>query len=132
LASYGEALKQTRSQQVPLLIVLDDPASEEDRLEQIQTMSDDPSHAKLLGNYKLCRVNVSTDYGKKVAGAFQVAKFPHTVVIDRTGTWQLFKKTGRISTQEWVATLETHKEGNRESSSGFSSRFSQGGRACVT
>ena len=137
LSDYGQALKETKRDRMPLLIVLEAPQSE-GKLEQVSAKSakSDP----LLKKYKLCRIDVTTEYGKKVAQAFRVASFPHTVVIDKTGSTQIYKNTGGMSSSQWSSMLSTYQHGNRRvvstsyreafPSSGYS--FGGGGAFCRT
>ena len=62
--------------------------------EQLDTNGD---QGELLGNYQLCHVDTSTEYGKKVAEAFRAKEFPFTAIIDKTGSIVLTKKEGQLS-----------------------------------
>jgi hypothetical protein len=114
-ASYGKALKATRDEKSPLLVVLDEPASDETRLEPDLLGKDavGGNEIKLLRSYRLCHVDVSTKYGRRVAKAFRAKRFPHVAIIDRTGSTVIFRKTGKIEAKEWEQILETHKSGDR-------------------
>lgn len=109
-ADYGKALAATRSDQRPLLIVLDNP-SEPKAAVQEELLAADGAHADLLKSYELCHVDVSTEYGKKVAAAFGATEFPHTAIIDKNGATVLFKKPGQISGDEWKTTLAKFEKG---------------------
>ena len=113
--SYGKALEATRAGQDPLLVVLDKPGSDDARIEPALLSADDPSgdNSKLLGPYRLCHVDVTTDYGQKVAKAFHAKDFPHVAIIDKTGSVVIFKKTGQIKQEEWKQILASHKSGDR-------------------
>jgi hypothetical protein len=114
-ASYGKALEATRDENAPLLVVLDKPESEEARLEPELLGSDEFSsdETNLLGPYRLCHVDVTTKYGRKVAHAFRAKKFPHVAIIDKTGSTVIFRKTGKIEPKEWERILARHKSGDR-------------------
>jgi hypothetical protein len=114
-SSYGKALEATRAGQDPLLVVLDKPTSEEARIEPALLSEDDASgdNSKLLSPYRLCHVDVSTDYGQKVAKAFHAKDFPHVAIIDKTGSVVIFKKTGQIKQDEWQKILTSYKSGER-------------------
>jgi hypothetical protein len=113
--SYGKALEATRAGQDPLLVVLDKPNSEDARLEPALLSEDSAGGdtSKLLSPYRLCHVDVSTDYGKKVAKAFHATDFPHVAIIDKTGSVVIFKKSGQIKQDEWKEILANHKSGER-------------------
>src|SRR5215212_9771257 len=117
-ANYGKALEETRSGQDPLLVVLDKPNSKEARIEpallsEAKATSD---NSKLLKPYRLCHIDVSTEYGQKVAKVFNAKEFPHVAIIDKTGSMVIFKKTGQIDSAEWQKILTSHKTGARPSS----------------
>ena len=68
---------------------------------------------KLLSPYRLCHVDVTTDYGQKVAKAFKAKEFPHVAIIDKTGSVVIFRKTGQIKQDEWKKILTENKSGER-------------------
>ena len=116
--SYGKALEETRLGQDPLLVVLDNPKSKEARLEPALMSEDKPmtENSKLLKPYRLCHVDVSTEYGQKVAKVFNAKEFPHVAIIDKTGSLVIFKKTGQIDSAEWQKILTSHKTGESATS----------------
>jgi hypothetical protein len=109
-ADYGKALEATRSDQRPLLVVLDVPSNPQASLDG-ELLALDGDQAELLASYELCHVDVSTEYGKRVAEAFKATQFPHTSIIDRSGSVVIFKKPGAIAPAEWSATLAKYKSG---------------------
>jgi len=112
-ANYGKALAATRMDNRPLLIVLDVPSDPKLAVErkQLETTGE---QSDLLSAYQRCRIDVSTEYGKKVAKAFGAEKFPFTVIIDKTGSVVLCKKTGQLTEEQWRATLATYQKGERQ------------------
>lgn len=109
-SDYGKALAEAKQDGRPLLVVIeksDTPAKKFD-----ETKLSKAAGAKIvLANYKLCRVDASTDYGKKVADAFKATEFPHASIIDKTGKVQLFKKSGDMQPAQWNETLDKHRNG---------------------
>jgi hypothetical protein len=113
-SSYGKALEATRSESRPLLVVLDKPASSEDRVApELLAPSGDSKQAELLKSYELCHVDVTTEYGQKVAEAFKAKSFPYVAVIDKTGAAIIYSKAGKTSSDEWSRVLDAHKAGLR-------------------
>jgi hypothetical protein len=112
-ASYGKALEASRADNSPLLVVLDKPNSEEARVEPALLGGENPSekHSELLRPYRLCHVDVTTDYGQKVAKAFHAKSFPHVAIIDKTGSSVIFRKSGKIEAAEWEQALKHHRNG---------------------
>jgi hypothetical protein len=117
-ASYGKALEATRSGQDPLLVVLDKPNSKEARVEPALLSEDKASgdNSKLLKPYRLCHVDVTTEYGQKVAESFHAKSFPHVAIIDKTGSVVIYHKSGQIKQAEWKEVLTNHKSGERSKS----------------
>src|SRR3954467_10649504 len=115
--SYGKALEETRAGQDPLLVVLDKPNSKEGRLEPALLSEDKAttSSSKLLKPYRLCHVDVTTEYGQKVAKVFKAKEFPHVAIIDTTGSMVFLKKTAQIDWAEWKKIWASHKTGERPS-----------------
>ncbi|HMO87352.1 MAG TPA: hypothetical protein PKC18_20775 [Lacipirellulaceae bacterium] len=124
-SDYGQALAATRSDQRPLLVVLDIPAKPDAALDE-NLLAIDGEQAELLAAYELCHVDASTEYGQKVAEAFGATQFPHTAIIDRTGAVVIFKQSGRIGSGQWVETLARYKSGQRPVTS---TSFFRGGPA---
>jgi hypothetical protein len=112
--SYGKALEATRAGQDPLLVVLDKPNSEKARIEPALLSEDEASdNSKLLSPYRLCHVDVTTEYGQKVAKAFHATEFPQVAIIDKTGSVVIYRKTGQVKQDEWVKILADYKSGDR-------------------
>jgi hypothetical protein len=119
LADYGQALKAAQAARSPLLVVLHNP---DDRSHQAtgggqvapasaqmqRAPSPDPRR-----NYVLCAIDVATPYGQQMAKAFKATRFPHNVIIDRTASVQIYKKTGKLTAAQWVAALDAHRDGRR-------------------
>ena len=107
---YGAALAATKQSQRPLLVVIDDPSAADRRIEQVSAR-DDRAGAALLAAYELCHIDATTRYGQQVAAAFKVREYPHTAIIDRTASVILHQQTGRFTTERWVSTLATYRNG---------------------
>jgi hypothetical protein len=108
-------LEASRAEKSPLLVVLDNPNSDEARVEPALLGDAAPAgkQADLLRPYRLCHVDVTTEYGQKVAKAFQAKSFPHVAIIDKTGSSVIFSKTGKIEAAEWEKALTVHRNGER-------------------
>ncbi|TWT38119.1 hypothetical protein KOR34_30870 [Posidoniimonas corsicana] len=104
-SDYGKALEQVRSDDRPLLVVLDKPGEEVDA--KLLSAKDD----KTLQKYDLCRIDASTEYGKKVAAAFNAKTFPHVAFVDKTGEVVLHTHKGKISKDAWNASLTKYQTG---------------------
>jgi len=111
-ADYGKALAATRSDDRPLLVVMD-VADDPEQSAMPEQLAKDKEQSELLDSYQLCHVDVSTDYGKKVAEVFHATSFPHTAIIDKTGSVILCRKTGQLSDDQWQETLAKYQDGDR-------------------
>jgi hypothetical protein len=107
---YGDAKKAAQASGRPLLVVLDNP-DQKDAAFDDQTLTGKDHQVELMKNYLLCRVDVSTPYGKRVAAALRAEQFPYTVITDKTATFITFRQGGKMSSEEWNAKLESHKMG---------------------
>lgn len=116
-ADYGKALATTRATDAqPLLVVLENPASEAERI--APSLLTPASENELAGTpaldaYRVCRIDVTSEYGKKVAEVFKAEKFPFTAIIDRTGTVILHEQAGPVDAQAWGDQLARYQDGNR-------------------
>jgi hypothetical protein len=107
MADYGQALQTAREVRKPLLVVLDKTPHEHLRPVSHRTV------APLLKPYVLCRIDISTPYGQKVANAFRATSFPHTAVIDNTGATVLARRQGPLTESAWTTLLTTYQAGRR-------------------
>lgn len=105
---YGAALKTTKELQKPLLIVIDDSARSQVQSQQVEATLE-LKNAALLEGYVLCHVDVTTDYGKRVAGVFKVTQFPFTAIIDKTGEKIIYRKAGQLGDSDWATALGLRK-----------------------
>ena len=120
-SDYGKALQATRADDRPLLVVLDypsDAASSDAQAANTHQVAyrgqeDAEPAADQLKPYHLCRIDVSTEYGKKVAEVFGVTSFPYTAIIDKSGSVIIYAKNGTLTADQWQNTLLTHKAGER-------------------
>jgi hypothetical protein len=117
---YGKALAATRSGDQPLLVVLDKPASSDNRLDPtlLGQGTIEGQDFELLRPYHLCHVDASTEYGKEVAKVFKADSFPYTAIIDKTGSVIIFSKAGQMAGNEWQQVLKTYQAGDRIAAAG--------------
>jgi hypothetical protein len=114
---YGKALAATRAtDNQPLLVVLDNPAEETERINPsllTPAIDVEKAEAPALGAYRLCRIDVTSEYGKKVAEVFKAKKFPYVAIIDRTGSVILHSQTGPVDVKVWDEQLIRYQDGNQ-------------------
>jgi hypothetical protein len=104
--NYAQALRAARENHKPLLVVIENPADAQQRVDAAQLESD-PARKALLERYQLCRVDATTPYGQKVAKAFGADDLPFTAVSDDDTQVLLFQKAGEMSRQDWAQALRT-------------------------
>ena len=115
-SNYGKALRETRAtDERPLLVVLEKSTEPQEKVDAALLAEDDfaSEEAELVRPYERCRVDVSTEYGQRVAKAFGAKQFPYTAIIDKTGSVILYTKSGSVDAKQWKATLATYRDGER-------------------
>ena len=109
-SDYATALKQTRSDDRPLLVVIDQPGvAEQDLSDAILNDTADGA----LADYDLCHVDASTKYGKKVAAVFKTDAFPYVAFIDKEGKVILHSQTGELSSSDWAKLVGKYRTGDK-------------------
>lgn len=113
---YGKARNQAVANGRPLLVVI-----ETDRSRQADAVPESPyqnasgtvlsASRELLAKYELCRVDGDTEYGQRVARAFKARQLPMTAIIDKTGEWTVFVKSGEISSNQLNDALAEWQDG---------------------
>ncbi len=110
LTHYGDAIEQARMTAQPLLIVISRDAGLPHPIEPAEASA---SRQDPLKSYVVCKIDANSEYGMRVAAAFRVKEFPHSVIIDKTGKRILYRKAGAFSNESWAATLEKFEGGSR-------------------
>lgn len=106
--NYGTAKSLAGRNGQPLLVVLEDSTAQDTRLNEALLKESD--HRKLLKNFKLCRIDVATDYGRQVAKSFKANQFPYTVMIDKSAKFITFRHPGQMEKNQWKDELLAHKD----------------------
>lgn len=101
---YGRAKKAAESAKRPMVVVLENPKNEKGRLD-LGGLGTEARERLKSTKYKLCRIDVTTAYGQRVAKAFGVRKFPYTAVTDLGSKHIVFRKTGDMNRLDWKNAL---------------------------
>ena len=109
---YAQAKAAAATAQKPLLVVLEDPAEPSRRFDT-ERLASEEEHQDLLKHFQLCRVDVTTPYGKRVAEAIGVSELPYTAITDKTAKYITFRSAGQVSPENWSKTLNDRKDGER-------------------
>ncbi len=107
---YANAKVQAAAEHRPLLVVLENSEDPNGRLDDV--LVNDETEVELLQHYRLCRMDVKTDYGKRVAAAFGAKKFPFTAITDSSAQYITFQSGGVMTAEQWKQTLASRKDGH--------------------
>lgn len=103
--NYGDALAAARCAQRPLIVVLEEPTAESGRLKALADARIQP----VLKHYEVCRVDITSDYGRKVAEVYGAHSVPYSVITDKNCRQIVYRGEGNFTSEYWLSTLETHK-----------------------
>lgn len=115
--NYGDALRAAKAAGQPLLVVLDKTPRAE-TITRLAGHAGDKLESELLDSYQLCHIDVTSQYGQRVADAFAANRFPQLAIIDRTASVILYRHTGPMAASQLVATLAAYRSGKRPGASG--------------
>jgi hypothetical protein len=109
---YANAKHAAAEVQRPLLVVLENPADPNGRFDQ-QQLASNAAQLDLMKKFELCRMDVSTPYGKRVAEALKATQFPYLAITDKSTTYITFRGAGAMTADQWQQTLEAKQNGER-------------------
>ena len=129
---YTSALKAARADRKPLLVVMHNPQQPQQVMRQASQSVREAE--TLLDNYHVCRIDVSSANGKRVAEVFRATQFPYTVITDRAAQKIVYRKGGSFSDAQWTETLADYRRGSKPVTltSFAPPPYSMGGAACAT
>ncbi len=102
--NYPAAVASARQMKLPLLVVLEDCCEKNNRLFQIES----PEGMEALRRFCVCRLNVNTPEGKRIADAYRATEFPYTLITDVGCKNIVFRGVGNFSQESWRTTLALH------------------------
>ena len=136
--NYGAAKTAAQSSQRPLVVVLENPG----RLQRLDDSQLGSKNKQTLQKqqFELVRINVGTNYGRRVAEAFGATRFPYTAVTDQISKRIVFRKSGPMHEQDWTLAIAKSLNTTRKnrvqatpvSSSASTSVAAQSARTSVT
>lgn len=107
---YDVAKRHAQANQRPLVVVLENPTSTNEKIDE--TKLGGLNRETISKNkFELVRVDVNTDYGKRVAAAFGATKFPYTAVTDDRSIHIVYRKAGQMSDRDWRVALAKSTDG---------------------
>ena len=107
---YADAKRAAQTSKRPMVVVLENPTSPQEKLD-VRKLSDTDRSILRQENFELCRVDVNTNYGKRVAEAFGAKSFPYTAVTDDESRKIVFRKAGQMSKLDWTVALAKSRIG---------------------
>jgi hypothetical protein len=112
-STYAEAYHAGKAARRPVLVVIDKPGDAAYRIDQVSLVRTDigADEAALLASYELCHIDAGTPYGQDVAKRFGATQFPYVAITDKRVEFLLTQHTGRMSQQQWLATLAKYRTG---------------------
>ena len=109
---YRQALDAARSNQRPMLVVLEDHSAEEGKLTTLAEPAS-PALRELLASYEVCSIDVNTERGASVARAFRAERYPYSAITDSSCEFVVFRGVGQFSESAWANMLADYKGGAR-------------------
>lgn len=105
---YDSAKEVAQAKARPLVVVLENPSRKSEKIDESKLQE---KNRKTLAKerFELVRVDVNTDYGKKVAEAFGATKFPFTAVTDKKSRHIVYRKQGQMTSTDWTFALAKSK-----------------------
>lgn len=98
---YGQSLQAAKTARKPLIVVIENGSDPQQSFDE-SLLGDKLARS---GNFALCRIDASTDYGRLVADAFQAEQFPFAAISTSDVRRIAFRKHGQMSEQEWKDVL---------------------------
>ncbi|MFN0052066.1 MAG: hypothetical protein ACKV0T_07740 [Planctomycetales bacterium] len=108
---YRQAYLAARAAKLPVLVILNPGAQEEQSAVDLDTLRRTAQRRSLLGNYVVAVIDVSTPDGKKVHELFNSPPLPRVSVLDRHQKWQIYRTSKLLSPEDWNLLLDRHQKG---------------------
>jgi hypothetical protein len=101
-SDYARAVRVARSQHQPLVVILEDRSQEQ----RTASVLDHPMVKQTLRDCSVCRLDVRTRTGARLASQLNARDFPYTVVSDRSARTIVFRGAGEFNKDTWLGLLE--------------------------
>jgi len=112
LGDYAEAYRISQIDGKPLLMLFEKPFERSSQFQQVSDLSQ-PVRSSLLSPYTLCRIDVTSESGREIAGLFGVTRFPYIAITDKHLKRVIFRRAGNISDLDWATMLISYREGTQ-------------------
>ena len=107
--SYTKALEEVQRTDKPLFVVFEPGSAVMSRWMTGRGFMTGPVKQRITADYVPLYVDPYTPSGKKIASLFEIDGLPRIVVIDRTGDWQVYRRSGEHKADEVLAVLTQYR-----------------------
>jgi thioredoxin-related protein len=104
-SDYSQAHAEATSLDKPLFIVFCSGSSEYARMISLGTFLSDRIERSLDADYVRLLVDTDTPAGRELAKRFDAPDEPHFVILDRSGKWQVFYRSGYMLEEDMAPVL---------------------------
>jgi thioredoxin-related protein len=108
-SSYAKAIQDVQRTDKPLFIVFDKGSSSFRNMVHENPFLSEQVEEALSADYLRMFVDTETEAGKKLAGQFEADELPRIVVIDRSGEWQVYRKSGSPTSDQVQSVLAQYR-----------------------
>lgn len=107
--NYGEVKRIAAQKKMPVVVVLEDPSKPSTSFSE-KELEADPEQVKLLRKFQLCRIDVTSNYGKNVAKSFKATRFPYTIMLDKSASYITLRRSEKMTPNQWATSLLANKD----------------------
>ena len=107
--NYASALEDVRRTDRPLFVVFETGSTSLERVMGVRPYLNDRVEEALAADYVRMLVDVETDSGRALADQFGATELPRVVVVDRSGNWQVYRKSGVHSPDQVLSVLTRYR-----------------------
>lgn len=104
-SSYADAISEVRRTDKPLFLLFDGGPSSAVQVVGGSPVLSNETEKALASDYVRMYVDTGNESGRALAARFGASEMPLTVVIDRSGDWQMYRRSGVPTTAELLGVL---------------------------
>ncbi len=108
--SYAKAIRDVRRTDKPLFVVLDRGSAPVGKMVAEGPFMSKEIDEAIEADYVRLFIDTESELGQKLAGQFDATTLPRLVIIDRTGEWQVYRKSGVHSPDEVSSLLARFRQ----------------------
>ena len=104
-SDYQRALQQAQRSRRPLLVKIEDLSLNRQESSPSVSTRNETIPANILDDFVLCRIDFSKPHGKEIAHRLGATSSPFTVIVNRSLTRVVYRRSGEIDPFEFEAVL---------------------------